>query len=101
MRRVRDPYTPQSINVALTGYLYVRLAVPHAGHARAAPVGPSSSACSRFVLSGSSDAAYASIAAIVALFFKSSKTILSSPGASTVFHTAVQYAGAITPFNGR
>ena len=56
----------------------LRLALPHVGHGLGCPLGSGGSVdTSRDVRSGSSDAAYASIAAIVALFLRSSNTILS------------------------
>ena len=60
------------------GWAKLLLAFPHVGHCLGCPLGSGGSVdSSRDVRSGSSDAAYASIAAIVALFFRSSNTILS------------------------
>ena len=60
------------------GWAKLRLAFPHVGHGLGCPLGSGGSVDnSRDVRSGSSDAAYASIAAIVALFLRSSNTILS------------------------
>src|SRR5688500_1222900 len=55
----------------------LRCALPHLGHVRGCPVLPYRIAWSRRTRSGSSEAAYASIAAMVALFLRSAKTILS------------------------
>src|SRR5687767_5143781 len=61
------------------GCTKLRLAVPHLGHCLGFPLGSAGSVeTSRDVRSVSSDAAYASIAAIVALFLRSSNTILSN-----------------------
>ena len=61
------------------GCAKLRLAFPHVGQFRGCPLGNGGSVdSSRDVRSGSSDAAYASIAAIVALFLRSSKMILSN-----------------------
>src|SRR5688572_11290836 len=61
------------------GWAKVRRALPQVGQGRGCPLGSVGSVdTSRDVRSGSSDAAYASIAAIVALFLRSSNTILSN-----------------------
>src|SRR5687768_13085484 len=60
------------------GWAKLRRACPQVGHGRSSPLGRRGSVeRSRGTRSRSSDAAYASIAAIVALFLRSSNTILS------------------------
>ena len=64
----------------VSAYCQLRLAGEQRGHRRGSPLRGSggSTERSRETRSGSSDASYASIAASVALFFKSSSTILSN-----------------------